>query len=121
MDEGLSGSLLYTCFLSGVQRLLLDMARHALVRCLVEEHISGACFREELSREVVSAEDAENAACDLAWIATDSMKASGLDYGPAFPMGWGEAVEKELEADPAADRAYLVAAIAHNAALIAAE
>lgn len=92
-----------------------------LVATRVEEHISGLCHREELGREVVDAEDAENAACDLAWIATDSMKASGLDYGPAFPLGFGEAVEKELEADPAADRAYLVAAVAHNAALIAAE
>ena len=48
MDEGLSGSLLYTCFLSGVQRLLLDMARHALVRCRVEEHISGSLDRARL-------------------------------------------------------------------------
>jgi hypothetical protein len=78
-------------------------------------------LRDELGREVVSEEDAENVAVDLEWLAVENLDATD-DRGVADPCGFGEAVERELAATAKEDRDnYMRHAIAHNAALIAAE
>jgi hypothetical protein len=82
---------------------------------------TGMYLRDELGREVIEEEDAENAAVDLEWIAQKNLDETN-DCGPADPCGFGEAVERELVATAKADRdTYMAAAIAHNAALLAAE
>jgi hypothetical protein len=63
---------------------------------------TGRYLRDEIGRDVVSEEDAVNTACDLEWMAADALE--GID-GYADPMGFGEAVEAELDAT-----AYAVAA-----------
>src|SRR5690349_9638638 len=57
---------------------------------------TGKYLRDELGREVVAEEDAVNAACDLEWIAADNLDATD-ERGYADPMGFGEAVELELD------------------------
>ena len=56
---------------------------------------SGKYIREELGREVVEEEDAENAAVDLQYAAKAAL---GDEYYalPADPCGYGEAVDREL-------------------------
>lgn len=56
---------------------------------------TGKYLRSELGREIVDPVDAENAACDLQWIATENLDETG-DLGPADPCGFGEAVEREM-------------------------
>jgi phosphoribulokinase len=57
---------------------------------------TGRYLRDELGREVVEEEDAENAAVDLEYIALQNLDESN-DRGYADPCGFGEAVERELE------------------------
>jgi hypothetical protein len=60
-------------------------------------------------------------ACDLEWKAADALDEPD-ERGVADPCGFEEAVERELAAATKADRdSYMAAAIAHNAALVAAE
>jgi hypothetical protein len=56
---------------------------------------TGRYLRDELGREVVEEEDAENAAVDLQYAAKEAL---GDDYYsmPADPCGFGEAVDLEL-------------------------
>ena len=56
---------------------------------------TGQYLRDELGREVVEEEDAENAAVDLQYAAKESL---GDDYYslPADPCCFGEAVDREL-------------------------
>src|SRR3954452_17430989 len=56
---------------------------------------TGRYLRDELGREVIEEEDAENAAVDLQWIARDSLDETG-DRGYADPCHFGEAVDREL-------------------------
>ena len=56
---------------------------------------SGRYLRDELGREVVEEEDAENAAVDLEWIAQQNLDETG-DRGTKDPCGFGEAVDLEL-------------------------
>jgi hypothetical protein len=82
---------------------------------------TGRYLREELDRNNCEEEDAENVAVDLQWIAKGNLEETD-EYGPADPCGFGQAVERELAATAKADRdTYMAAAIAHNAALLAAE
>jgi hypothetical protein len=57
---------------------------------------TGLYIRDELGREVVEEEDAENAAVDLQYAAKESL---GDDYYsiPADPCDFGTAVDRELE------------------------
>jgi hypothetical protein len=57
--------------------------------------ISGKYLRDELGREVVEEEDAENAAVDLQYAAKENL---GDDYYslPADPCDFGTAVDREL-------------------------
>jgi hypothetical protein len=57
--------------------------------------LTGRYTRTEIGREVVGDEDAVNAACDLEWMAVEFL--DGID-GYADPCGFGEAVERELDA-----------------------
>lgn len=80
----------------------------------------GKDLRTEIGREIVSEEDAGSVACDLEWAAADFL--SEITDGYCDPCGFEEAVERELTATAKADRdEYMACAIAHNAALIAAE
>ncbi len=56
---------------------------------------TGRYLRDEIGREVVEEEDAENAAVDLQYAAKEVL---GDDYYsmPADPCGFGEAVDREL-------------------------
>ena len=82
---------------------------------------TGLYLRDELGREVVANEDAGSVACDLEWKAVDALDETD-ERGVADPCGFEEAVERELAAATKADRdSYMAAAIAHNAALVAAE
>jgi hypothetical protein len=56
---------------------------------------TGKYLRDELGREVVEEEDAENAAVDLEWIAQGNLDETG-DRGYADPCDFGEAVDREL-------------------------
>ena len=56
---------------------------------------TGKYLRDELGREVVEEEDAENAAVDLEWTARDNLDETG-DRGYADPCHFGEAVDREL-------------------------
>lgn len=57
---------------------------------------TGLYIRDELGREVIEEEDAENAAVDLQYVAKEYL---GDDYYslPADPCGFGEAVDRELD------------------------
>jgi hypothetical protein len=68
------------------------------------DEYTGRYIREELGREEVEEEDAENAAIDLEWIALKNLDETN-NRGYADPCGFGEAVEKELIATD-----YVVAA-----------
>ena len=57
---------------------------------------TGRYLRDELGREVIEEEDAENAAVDLEYIAIQNLDGTN-DRGYADPCGFGEAVEHELE------------------------
>jgi hypothetical protein len=58
---------------------------------------TGRYLRDELGREVVKEEDAENAAVDLEWIAQKNLDETN-DRGTKDPCGFGEAVDRELVA-----------------------
>jgi hypothetical protein len=84
------------------------------------EGVNGFPLRDELGREVVSEEDAGSVACDLAWVAKEALDETD-DYRQPYPLGFEEAVLKELETDTKANRAYMVFAAQQNAAMLAAE
>lgn len=91
-----------------------------LVATMVKYEGAGFPLRDELGREVVSEEDAGSVAEDLAWVAKEALNETN-DYDRPYPLGFEEAVLKELEANPEVSREYMNFAIEHNAALIAAE
>lgn len=80
---------------------------------------TGLYSRDEIGREVVAPEDAGSVACDLEWDAADALDGVANVYSD--PCDFETAVIREMDADPQADREYMVRAIAHNAAMIAAE
>jgi hypothetical protein len=73
--------------------LLIELVATRVEYCA----FSGRYLRDEIGREVVEEEDAVNAACDLEWAAVDVLDETD-DRGYADPMGFGEAVEAELDA-----------------------
>ena len=54
----------------------------------------GARFKDHRTRRCGAR---RNAACDLEWIAVDNLDATD-DRGYADPCGYGEAVEREMDA-----------------------
>jgi hypothetical protein len=79
---------------------------------------TGRYIREELGVETVSEEEAIDAASDLQGAANaylDNLNHAGFSSPISFPR----AVKRELDTDHKAQRAYLAAAISHNAKLFA--
>jgi hypothetical protein len=100
-------------------RLVGEMVE--LVATKVEYTSGGIALRTEISSKTVSKEDAGSVACDMEWKAAELLEADGID-GYAYPLGFDEAVEKELANSRRESRDnYMARAIAHNAAMIAAE
>jgi hypothetical protein len=82
---------------------------------------TGRYIREELDREICDEEIAEDVASDLQGVAKKDLAETG-DYGAADPCSFDEAVKRELINIHREDRdSYMTRAIAHNAAMIAAE
>jgi hypothetical protein len=88
---------------------------------LVTTMVDGIGRRSEIGREIVGEEDAGPTATDLEWAAAEALEGEGVD-GAAYPCGFEAAVYYELAETSKTDRdEYMRYAIAHNAAMIAAE
>jgi hypothetical protein len=59
--------------------------------------IAGQYLYSEVGREIVDADDAIDTACDLEWAAVDELTKTD-DRGWTDPVGFGEAVERLLDA-----------------------
>lgn len=94
-------------------------SRIELVSTLTAYLPSGNYLTNELARELADDEDeAEAIACDLEWAAQDELKVMDVEIAKD-PCGWPEALLAHFDK---ARRTFLYSsAIAHNAALVAAE